>query len=248
MNLYSSDKQNTEGLKIPAYFRLQQQIKEKVESGQWKPGQKIASERVFAEIHQLSPGTVKKAILNLVNQGYLYRKQGLGTFVAGNTLDRRDLRYYHMKNADNEEARLKIKLLGLKKVTALPYSNFLNIGADEDCYEVQRLFLSENIPLIYAVSFLPSKLFHPLETVPKVNFENDPLYCMLEQRFGVVTVRNSEMFGTEKADDIIAKRLETMPGKNLLIIEMRSFTYNNKPYEYRKSYCLTDQYKISVKL
>ena len=93
-------KQNTvarnkfNGDPTPVYFQLQKELLKEIENGRWLPGQSIPPERAMAESHQLSVGTVKKAILNLVNEGYLYRIQGKGTFVAGMTLQPESLRYY----------------------------------------------------------------------------------------------------------------------------------------------------------
>ncbi len=78
----------TDGLPIPAYYRLQMTILEDIEKGRWRPGECIPAERSLAELHNISIGTVKKALLNLVHEGYLHRIQGKGTFVAGTTLRR----------------------------------------------------------------------------------------------------------------------------------------------------------------
>ena len=87
----------------PVYFKLQMMLQEEIENGRWAPGQNIPPERSLAESHNLSVGTVKKAILNLVNKGYLYRIQGKGTFVAGMTLQPESLRYYRFLEDFNDE-------------------------------------------------------------------------------------------------------------------------------------------------
>jgi DNA-binding GntR family transcriptional regulator len=75
------------GNPTPAYFKLQKQLQDEIESGRLAPQERVPPERRLAELHKVSIGTVTKAILNLVNQGYLYRVQGSGTFVAGKAFD-----------------------------------------------------------------------------------------------------------------------------------------------------------------
>lgn len=67
---------------IPIYYQLEQYMKEKIEKGEWQPGEMIPSERELAEMYDISRMTVRQAVNNLVNDGYLIRRRGKGTFVA----------------------------------------------------------------------------------------------------------------------------------------------------------------------
>ncbi len=60
----------------PMYFKLQMILKNEIEGRKWRPGHAIPTERALAQIYQVSLGTVKQALLNLVNEGYLNRIQG----------------------------------------------------------------------------------------------------------------------------------------------------------------------------
>lgn len=53
-----------------------------IESGQMKPGDKVASENRLAEQFSVSRMTSRRAITELVTEGILFRSQGLGTFVS----------------------------------------------------------------------------------------------------------------------------------------------------------------------
>ena len=56
-------------------------MKQLIEGGEWKPGDKIPSENELCDKFEVSRMTIRQAINNLVEQGYLYRKRGIGTFV-----------------------------------------------------------------------------------------------------------------------------------------------------------------------
>jgi GntR family histidine utilization transcriptional repressor len=53
-----------------------------IESGQLKPGDKVASENKLAIQFTVSRMTSRRAITELVTEGILFRSQGLGTFVS----------------------------------------------------------------------------------------------------------------------------------------------------------------------
>ena len=72
---------------IPQYFQLQTWIKEQIEQGDFKENDKILTEEEFAKITGLARPTIRQAIQNLVNEGYLVRKRGLGTFVLKQTFE-----------------------------------------------------------------------------------------------------------------------------------------------------------------
>ncbi|NOQ18713.1 MAG: UTRA domain-containing protein [Desulfobacterales bacterium] len=230
----------------PVYFQLQKKLLKEIEDGRWSPGQIIPPERALAESHRLSVGTVKKAILNLVNEGYLYRIQGKGTFVAGMTLQPESLRYYRfLEDFIDEEVELQIKLLELKITKGIaPVNRFLNLRSNQSLFKVERLFYFDAQPLVYCVSYLPHKMFQDLANLPRKKFENIPLYVALEEIYGLPTILNKELVRAIPVDGTTAKKLKVQKGSPVLLIEMLSYTYKQTAYEYRKSYCLTDKKAI----
>jgi GntR family transcriptional regulator len=236
----------SDGDPTPVYFKLQMMLQEKIENGRWTPGQVIPPERAIAEKHKLSIGTVKKAILNLVTEGYLYRIQGKGTFVAAMALQPESLRYYrYLEDFNDEEVELQIKLLNLKVTKGTdPIYGFLNLRKNQKLFELDRLFYHGSKPVVYSISYIPQKMFEDLATLPKHKFENIPLYIALEEIYGLPTINNQELISAVAADSATAKKLEIQKGSPVLLIEMLSYTYRQTPYEYRKSYCLTDKRAI----
>ncbi|HOQ38191.1 MAG TPA: GntR family transcriptional regulator [Defluviitaleaceae bacterium] len=66
----------------PKYIKVKEFIKEYISRGQLKAGDKLFSENQLAEQFNISRHTVRKAIGELINEGWLYQLQGKGTFVA----------------------------------------------------------------------------------------------------------------------------------------------------------------------
>lgn len=65
----------------PKYVQLKDYIKSIIEEGSLKPGDKLYSENELAKKFTISRHTVRQAIGELVNDNWLYRVQGSGTFI-----------------------------------------------------------------------------------------------------------------------------------------------------------------------
>ncbi|QUI22874.1 GntR family transcriptional regulator [Vallitalea pronyensis] len=67
---------------VPLYRQLIETIKEDITANVLKPGDQILTEIELSDKYEVSRITVRKAISELVEEGYLVKQQGVGTFVA----------------------------------------------------------------------------------------------------------------------------------------------------------------------
>src|SRR5579864_1137043 len=67
---------------IPAYQKIQESIRERIDGGDLKPGDAVASERELARVHRVSLMTARHALAGLEREGVVERRRGAGTFVA----------------------------------------------------------------------------------------------------------------------------------------------------------------------
>jgi GntR family transcriptional regulator len=67
---------------IPLYIQLKNEILEKIRDGVWEIDSQLPTEKEFMEKYELGRATVREAISRLVTEGYVYKKHGVGTFVA----------------------------------------------------------------------------------------------------------------------------------------------------------------------
>ncbi|OXM85781.1 GntR family transcriptional regulator [Paenibacillus rigui] len=64
------------------YKQIQEHIKEKIQSGELRPKDRVPSEQEIMEEYKVSKITVKNALTALADEGYVIRVQGKGTFVT----------------------------------------------------------------------------------------------------------------------------------------------------------------------
>lgn len=67
--------------KLPKYLEVEEDIKYRILLGEWKPGDKTLSENEFCKVYNASRITIRRALSDLENEGYLYKISGKGTFV-----------------------------------------------------------------------------------------------------------------------------------------------------------------------
>ena len=67
---------------VPLYRQLKGILKEAIRRGRFRPGERLPTEMELCEAFGVSRITVRQALNELANEGFLYRQQGSGTFVS----------------------------------------------------------------------------------------------------------------------------------------------------------------------
>lgn len=68
----------------PVYIQLVEQLKSKIISGEFKPGDKIDSVRSLAEEAEVNPNTMQRALAELERENLVFSKRTSGRFVTDN--------------------------------------------------------------------------------------------------------------------------------------------------------------------
>ena len=66
----------------PRYEIIKNHLLNQIEAGELQPGTRVASENQLSEQFSVSRMTARRALDELSDEGFLFRSQGLGTFVA----------------------------------------------------------------------------------------------------------------------------------------------------------------------
>ena len=68
---------------VPKYLQLKDILKRHFENEHYANGQQIPSEKELMTRFDVSRSTVRQSLAELVNEGVIYKKQGLGSFFSG---------------------------------------------------------------------------------------------------------------------------------------------------------------------
>ena len=67
---------------VPIYLQLIEQIKYHIATGTLKADDELPSVRTLASAQLINPNTVARAYLELEREGVIYKRRGMGTYVA----------------------------------------------------------------------------------------------------------------------------------------------------------------------
>jgi len=72
----------------PIYVQIANGIKDEVMSGTLKEDEQVMSTNQYAAFYQINPATAAKGFAQLVDEGVLYKKRGIGMFVSPDARER----------------------------------------------------------------------------------------------------------------------------------------------------------------
>jgi GntR family transcriptional regulator len=226
----------------PLYDQIKVLITQSLIAGEWRPGEIIPSELELAGIYKVSQGTVRKAIDSLASENILIRRQGKGTYVATHDAEVNKLRFLRLNADYGQKETLKNDFISCKKSKANAYvAKILETKASASTMEVKRLLSFSGRPLIYDHIIIPAAPFKGLSSTTILN-SNGSMYSMYESQFGIRMIRAEERLKAIGADKEVAEILGLKVGMPLLSIERVSYTYGDKPMEWRLGMCLTDDH------
>lgn len=234
----------------PTFSPLYRQIKglmiQALEDGEWQPGQLIPSEQELALRFNVSQGTVRKAVDELAAENLLTRRQGKGTFVATHQDPHAQFRFLRLVPAgsSHESAvpeRESLPLECWRAKAGNEASRMLNLRPGAPIIIVRRLLRFSGKPVVIDEIYLPGELFQGLNLELLQSWQGS-LYGLFEQRFGVRMIRARENIRAVSADRSAADALKVPEGKPLLSVERVTYTYGDKPVEWRRGLYLTDDH------
>ena len=226
----------------PLYVEVKKKITQSLIQGEWGPGEAIPSEIELANIYDVSQGTVRKAIDDLSAESILVRRQGKGTYVATHNEENIQLRFLRLTSQFGLNEKLDNQLISFSKEKATnKLAKILNINPSSTIISVTRILTFNENPLILDVIKIPAQSFRGL-TAAMIVENNGSMYRMYETDFGVRMLRADEKILAITANSETASHLKVQENHPLLSVERISYTYKNKPLEWRLGLCVTDNH------
>lgn len=218
----------------PLYRQIKSLILQGLASGEWRPGEAIPSEAELAVRFNVSQGTVRKAIDEMAAENLLVRKQGKGTFVASHNDPRAFFRFLRIVPVDGTLAfPQSVPLECWRAKAGVEASRTLQIAAGAPIIIVRRVLKFSAKPVVVDEIYLPGEIFQGL-TLEVLQEYQGSIYSLFETRFGVRMIRAEEHIRAVAADRTSAELLKVAEGSPLLSVERTTYTYGDKPVEWRR--------------
>jgi GntR family transcriptional regulator len=149
---------------LPKYYKIYEDLLNDIRKGRYHENRLFPSDNELVKIYDVSRGTIREAIKLLLQQGYLIRKQGKGTYVTYKKIEQDPDRLIGftelMKQHDLKPSAKIIK----KEITApdANISHLMRLSSRQYVVRLVRLRFGNNQPLIIERSFFNYDLFKPI--------------------------------------------------------------------------------------
>lgn len=232
----------------PLHIQLMNIIRDMIDSGELKSGDSIMPERELCTIQNISRMTVNKAIVNLVNEGFLYRVQGKGTFVS--VIKQRNS-FYSMQGftevMKEKGIHIKTDILFFEEDKQDEYiRKELKIeNENEMIYKVGRLRYIEDDPFGLEISYIPKSM---CENFKKDLETNNSLYSILSENYNYKMKRAEQIIEPIMLTKQEANLLKQIKGTLALKLKRTSYIEEDIPIEYTISIFRSDKYQYEISL
>lgn len=232
-------------LPVTLQYQLRSKMLEKIQGKVWAPGAQIASERELCDEYGVSRMTVREVIKGLVQDGYLVRKQGKGTFVSLPKFEH-ELSSDYSLSMELEKSGLESSFQLISFTPVQPTATLLKhleVGEQEPIHELIRLRHIGGEIFAWEGSYTPSRY---LEKATVEDLDRDGLYRTIFHCSGLMAEEADVEIEAANCPANIAAQLQIK--KNAAVMHLiRVTTAQEHVIEYCESFIISDKYKYKYK-
>lgn len=170
---------------VPLYQKMMQALIHKIEIGALKENDKLPSEQELGKQFNISRITVRKALEELQNRNFIYKKQGQGSFVLERKKRNKNYRYLRIEDKIQEMgAKASSKILEFNIIADKHFLNIkekMNLDTADYLYEIKKLYFADGQRIMYRHVFMAFDRFPEIkldelqheEIIPLLNGKYD---------------------------------------------------------------------------
>ena len=215
----------------PKYLEIQNLLLQRIKNGDYQEGQLIPKEVDLAEQLNVSRPTVRHAIRNLVQAGYLERRKKRGTIVTQTKIKQQFTHVIESYNTEIQNNGLVAKTQVLNFSTekaSEEVAEALTIKPNTEVYKLVRLRSADNKPVVFVVTYLP---IAQLPDLQKIDFTHHSLYSELAKA-GLEITHVSRKIEVHPATEEEAQLLKTDIKAPIFYFHTIGFTKDHRALEY----------------
>lgn len=229
----------------PLADAVRNELRHLIVTGSFPAGSRLPSEPDLCDRYNVSRITLREAVQGLVQEGYLVRRQGSGTYVTRrptlqNSLDQNFSYTDYLKHAGIRAGK---KILSAKLVDAnTDTAEALAIDPGSRVVEIRRLRTADGKPAVYSVDALPTDI---------VNLSADraalrgSLYRVLAER-GHAVDHGEAIVAPAVADAELAELLDVQPTTLLQHLEQIDYDGADRPVMYSLEWHVPSVFQVRV--
>ncbi len=232
--------------KVPLYLQLMDELIKKIDSEEYSLDDKLPSERELCEIYELSRITVRQALQELEREGYIYKLHGKGTFVSPKSYNQKLIKLYSFTEEMKKLGKTPTtKVLSFQEIALDErLANKMNLAPLDEVFQIVRLRLADDEPLMFETSYIPKRIFPDLT---EKDLAERPMYDVFMQDYKVGVTKAIERFSATIIRKKEAEHLKINAEHPAMLI--KRFAYQEEELiEYTISVTRGDKFDYTVEL
>ena len=230
---------------IPLYYQLYKIILRDIKNGDIKEGESIPTEIELMSQFDISRATVRQAIMELVNEGYLNRMKGKGTYVCKQKVPQSLMEcvepFKNQMQRINMQVKTDVLYSGWEPADE-ELSEIFGVEINSPLIHIERLRYGDNEPLNYATTILNSKCSFILGK----DLSKESLYETLDKREDLAVVRAERQFEAIGAGKCVAELLKIKIGSPIQHAITVGYSKQGEVIEYTDGYYIGNKNRFSV--
>ncbi|EGW40657.1 GntR family transcriptional regulator [Desulfosporosinus sp. OT] len=224
----------------PVYIKIVEDIKQKVNSAELKPGDTVPPEAALCKEYGVSRMTVRKGLAILVNEGYIFSVPGKGSYVQKPEVNKYTLLYDEMNNPINsvDKARLlEVNIIMPDEKLA----DELQTTRNKHVIMIRRLFYTDGAPVAYDNKYL---LYSKGMPIVEKEIEQATFQEMVSNSMPIFALKKKISISAQMPNEEIKRYLNIYDELALLVVEQKLYNNENKPIGIGVTYYRGDYIKL----
>lgn len=217
---------------VPMYFQLKTLLLDAIKDGTYPVDSTIPTEKELSSAFQISRTTVRQAVTELVQEGWLYRVKSKGTFVAQPKITQDFIKKLESFNDQIQRAGMKPSTKVLKldvKKADIHAARHLEIPEGTSVIYLHRRRLANMEPIVTIETYLP---YEECSFILSHDLEKERLYSILSETERTAVFRVKRIVEAVEADASDKKYLDLELGKPVQHFTSVGSNSFGKPMEY----------------
>lgn len=226
----------------PLYMQLYAAIRERIQTGAYAPGQLIPAESELMAAHEVSRITVRAAVDLLVQEGWVVRQRGRGTFVRSAEPEERNCMVSFTDQTLASGHVPSTRLVGLEIRQADAFGAGLPFPPSQEIALIERVRLVDEQSVGLVRSYIPHGHVPGIARKHfKARGREQSLLYVLEHTFGIVLDKGEETIQTYCVTSDEADLLELEDGAPVLLKSCFIKNALGEPILYEEAYWTVPQ-------
>lgn len=232
---------------MPLYFQIKSIIKSQILSNEFKGQDRLPSEAELCKRYNVSRGTLRQALSELLREELVYRVRGKGTFVTQGA-GLRQLRFKGtIENLITSAQEGRVRILEYKEMIPPPHvAEMFRLEMTQRVFQLEMIFSIPKGPSRYSLIYFPPDLG---EMILRSELkETTEIILLVEKKLQARIHHAHQTMDIRLADKAISKYLSVKQKTPIFFMERHYIARDGSLIFMSLNYCRPDLYKFKIEL